>query len=120
MHLWIDTRRQLQVLFNLLCATESANQSINRMPFVFTDRESLSDRSVLSNTPLKTNAMFAVFCKRTKSLISLFDYCTSLSCNQPLAERKPVRWLFQRFNWEVKCYIIFKSFFFQHDRHSYF
>ena len=82
------------------------------MPFVFTDRESLSDRSVLvSNTPLKTNAKFARFCKRTKSLNSLFDYCASLCCNQLPAERKLVRWLFQRFHREVKCCIIFKSFF---------
>ena len=111
MHLWKDTRRQVQVLLSLLCSTEGANQTINRMPFVFTGRESLSDRLVLSNTPLKTNAKFAMFCKRTKSLICLFDYCASLCCNQLLAERKPVRWLFQRFQWEVKCYIIFKSFF---------
>ena len=44
MHLWIDTKRQLQILLSLLRATEGANQTINRMPFVFTDRESLTDR----------------------------------------------------------------------------
>ena len=54
MKLWKDTRRQQQILLNLLCATEAANQTINRMPFVFTDRESFSDRWVLTNTPMKT------------------------------------------------------------------
>ena len=44
MHLWIDTRRQLQILLSLLYATEGANQTINRMPFVLTDIESLTDR----------------------------------------------------------------------------
>ena len=29
MHLWIDTRRQLQILLSLFCATEGANQTIN-------------------------------------------------------------------------------------------
>ena len=45
MHLWIDIRSRQQILLSLLRATEGANQTINpRVPFVFTDRESLTDR----------------------------------------------------------------------------
>ena len=38
---WKDTKRQQKVLLSLLCAVEGAYQTLNRIPFVFTDRESL-------------------------------------------------------------------------------
>ena len=43
----------MQVLLSLLCAMEGANQTIKRMPFGFTDIDSLSDWWVLKNIPMK-------------------------------------------------------------------
>ena len=53
MHLWKDTSRKVQVLLGLLCPMEGANQTIKRMPFGFTDIDSLNDWWVLKNIPMK-------------------------------------------------------------------
>ena len=39
---WKDTKKQLKVLLSLLCAAEGAYQTLSRIPFAFTDRESLT------------------------------------------------------------------------------
>ena len=54
-HLWIDTRIQLEISLSFLCVTEGANQTINECHLsLLTGIESLTDRWVLSNTPIKT------------------------------------------------------------------
>ena len=58
--------KTIKILLSLLLvfATEGVSQTINGLiPFVYTDRESLSARWVPKNSPMKT--IYSVFCKQT-------------------------------------------------------
>ena len=71
-------RRQLLSLLLLFDGRCKSNHQRNSI-CLYTDRESLSARWVLSNHPMKT--IYSVFCKQTKSLIALYYNCVTFCCN---------------------------------------